>query len=69
MKKGQGLDGRVGRDRRLAMLKGMSEAFFTCSQQVGGKVIRLIEQGTHMSFSLSRIERMNLLLLCLFLNR
>jgi hypothetical protein len=69
VKKGQGLDGRVGRDRRLAMLKDMSEAFFTCSQQVVGKVIRLIEQRTHMSFPLSRIKRMNLLLLCLFLNR
>jgi hypothetical protein len=33
------------------------------------KVIRLIEQGTHVSFALCRIKGMNLLLLCLFLYR
>jgi hypothetical protein len=32
------------------------------------KVIRLIEQGTHMSFALRRIKRMDLLLLRLLLN-
>jgi hypothetical protein len=70
MEESQGFDeSGVAWDRGLAMLESVSETLFTCGEQVVVKVIRLIEQGTHVSFALCRIKGMNLLLLCLFLYR
>jgi hypothetical protein len=51
------------------MLESVPEALFSSGHKMVVYVIRLIKQGTHVSFPLSRVEGMDLLLLRLFLNR
>ena len=68
MKQSQWFDSSLGY-RRLAMLESVPEALFSSGHKMVVYVIRLIKQGTHVSFPLSRVEGMDLLLLRLFLNR
>ena len=67
VEQGEGLDSGL-RYRGLAMLESVPEALLACGHQAVVDVIRLIEQGTHVSFPLSRVQCMYLLLLCLFLD-
>ena len=68
MKQSQWFDSSLGY-RGLAMLESVPEALFSSGHKMVVYVIRLIEQGTHVSFALSRIKRMDLLLLRLLLYR